>query len=255
MNLELKCKTAIVTGGSRGLGAAICRSLAQEGANIAVNYSTDSVNANDVVESIVSEFGVQAAAIQADVSNEAEVQRLFRETQETFGTVDILINNASICPVRMIIDTDFEEWKRVFAVNADSVFLTCREFARYCIQNGRPGKIVNIVSSAAFIGSKHGKTHYSGSKGAVVSFTVSFAKEVAKYGIHVNALAPGMMLTDMTRASLSTLSDVEKYNSSIPLGRIGDPSEIARAVVFLASAAASYCTGSIFDASGGIIGR
>lgn len=255
MELNLRGKTAIVTGGSRGLGASICRALAQEGANIIVNCTSNLDKAVAVANEISLGFGVKAKAVQADVSSEADVVRLFAETRESLGEADILINNAGICPIRMIVDTEFEEWKRVMAVNTDSVFLTCREFARRCILTGRPGRIVNIVSQAAFNGSKNGKTPYSCSKGGVVSFTVSFAKEVARYNIYVNAIAPGMMLSDMTRVSLETPSDIEKYNASIPVGRLGDPYEIARAVLFLASDAASYSTGSVFDATGGIMSR
>ena len=255
MNLNLQGKVAIVTGGSRGLGASICQALAQEGANIAVNYATSADKAEGVVNEIVKGYGIKAIAIQADVSCESDVVRLFSKTRDSLGPVDILINNAGICPVRMIVDTDFEEWKRVMEVNVNSMFLTCREFARRNIQSGKPGRIVNIVSQAAFNGSKNGKTPYSCSKGAEVSFTISFAKEVARYGIYVNAIAPGMMCTDLTRASLETESDIEKYNSAIPIGRLGNPCEIADAIVFLASNVASYSTGSVFDATGGIMSR
>lgn len=255
MELQLHGKTAVVTGGSRGLGAAICEALAREGAHVAVNYCENSEKAQALVDRILRRAAGKAYAIQADVSREDDVAKLFSETEKHFGPADILVNNAGICPVRMIVDTDFSEWKRVMEINVDATFLTCREFARRCIRDGRPGRIVNIVSQAAFNGSKNGKTPYACSKGAEVSFTVSFAKEAAKYGIQVNAVAPGMIATDLTQISLKDPADYARYNSSIPAGRLGEPEEIADAVVFLASAASLYCTGSVLDVTGGMIGR
>lgn len=255
MNLNLKGKTALVTGGSRGLGAAICRSLAREGANIVVNYQSSVEKANAIKDMLMREFSVQALAIQADVSDEKQVDVLFDQAQKRFESVDILVNNAGICPVINIVDTPFSEWKRVMQCNVDSVFLCSRAFARALIEKGMPGHIVNIVSQAAFNGSKRGKTPYSTSKGAAVSFTVSFAKEVAKHGIYVNAVAPGMMDTDMVAETLALPDEREKYNASIPLGRLGTVDEIARMVAFLSSDAASYSTGGVFDATGGIMSR
>lgn len=255
MDLMLRGKVALVTGGSRGLGAAVCRALAAEGAGVAVNYASSREKAEAVADALKRDFSVPAAAIGADVSDEAQAEALFDEAARRLGVVDILVNNAGICPVVNIVDLEFSQWRRVMGANLDSVFLCSRAFARRLIEAGRPGRIVNIVSQAAFNGSKRGKTPYSASKGAVVSFTVSFAKEVARHGILVNAVAPGMMDTDMVAQTLEIPGEREKYAAAIPLGRLGAVEEVARMVAFLAGDAASYSTGGVFDVTGGMMSR
>jgi 3-oxoacyl-[acyl-carrier protein] reductase len=178
---------------------------------------------------------------------------MFEETLKNFGSVDILINNAGICPITMVKDMSYEEWKSVIDVNLSGTFLTNREMVNTLISLEKPGVIINIVSPAAFIGSKNGKSHYSASKGGVLSFSISLAKEVAKYGIRVNALAPGMLYTEMTAKTLD--AQMEQYTSNIPIGRIGQVDEIANAVTFGASEKSGYVTGALIDVSGGLIGR
>lgn len=253
--MHIRGKVALVTGGSRGLGAAICRALAAEGASVAVNYASAREKAEAVAAELTQQHGVKAAVFGADVTDETQVCSLFDRVEVELGPVDILVNNAGICPVVSIVDTEFEEWQQVLRSNVDSVFLCSREFARRRIALGQGGRIVNIVSQAAYNGSKRGKTPYSASKGAVVSFTVSFAKEVAKDGIYVNAVAPGMMDTDMVAETLALPHEREKYNASIPLGRLGTVEEVARMVTFLCAETASYSTGGVFDATGGLMSR
>jgi 3-oxoacyl-[acyl-carrier protein] reductase len=258
MDLRLKGKKAIVTGGARGLGVDICRALAREGAAVMVNYahSSSDQRAAAVAEGLGSDYGAAAGVCRADISGEDGVTALFDAAEKAFSApVDILINNAGICPVVDIAETSFETWKEVMAINVDGVFLTCREFIRRSVPKRRGGRIVNIASQAAFNGSKNGKTHYSASKGAVVSFTISLAKEVAKHGIYVNAVLPGMVLTELTRATLTDEEAIKKYSSALTLGRLGEPSEVADMVVFFASDAASYSTGGIYDVTGGMLSR
>ncbi len=255
MELNLKGKNVIVTGGSRGLGKAIGAAFAAGGANVVLNYTANADAANAAAGEIAGKHGVKAIAIKADVADEASVAKLFDGAEGALGPVDILVNNAGVCPVTMIVDTTYDEWLNVMDINVNGIFLTCREFARRLIAQKRGGWITNITSQAAFNGSKRGKTHYSASKGAVVSFTISFAKEVAEHGIYVNAVAPGMMLTDMTRETLAGEGEMEKYGKQIPLGRLAGLDEIARAVLFMSSEASSYSTGSIFDATGGLMSR
>jgi 3-oxoacyl-[acyl-carrier protein] reductase len=255
MDLELKGKTAIVTGGSRGLGEAICRILASEGVNIVLNYVSDDARAKRAAAEISNIYSVRVLPVRADVSDEAQAEALFEKTAEAFISADILVNNAGICPVSMIMDTPYAEWQRVMTVNAGGVFLMSRGFAKRCVAANKGGRIVNIASQTAFNGSKNGKTHYASSKGAVVSFTVSFAKEVAAYGIYVNAVSPGMVLTDMTRDALTASGGIERYMANIPAGRLSEPLEVAKSVAFLASDASGCVTGSIFDVSGGMTGR
>lgn len=252
MDLELKDKVALVTGGSRGLGRAVCLRLAAEGAIVAVNYHRDATRAEAVVREIRQKGG-PAAAVYGDVSCEQDVRDMFRRVEDLFSPIDILVNNAAVCPTSPVHQLSLTEWDQTLAVNLTGTFLTCRELVRRLREIERPGRIVNVSSQAAFRGSTTGHAPYDASKGGIVSFTVSLAREVAALGIAVNAVAPGMMRTEMTAATLE--ADLNKYLARIPLNRIGKPEEIADVIVLLASARASYMTGATVDVSGGMLMR
>ena len=253
MDLNLKGKNAIVTGGSRGLGKAICERLAEEGANILLSYISNAEKAETIAADIMRRHGVKAAAVRADVSVEADVQALFAAALDLFSSVDVLVNNAGVCPVSNILDTTLETWNRVMAVNMTGVFLTCRTMLQTADAMHRSASIINVASATAYLGSKNGKSHYAASKGGVISFTVSLAKEAAALGVRVNAVAPGIMYTDMTAELLDR--EIDQYNKKIPIGRIASLDEVASAVAFLAGDASSYMTGSVLDLSGGQCGR
>ena len=253
MDLHLKDKVALVTGGSHGLGRAICLGLAAEGARVAVNYRRDPEKAAAVVQQIYDSYGVRASAVLGDVSKEADVIEMFSRIEEDLGPVDVLVNNAAVCPTCQVKDMTEQQWSHTLRVNLTGTFLTSREMVRRLLAAGRPGRIVNVSSQAAFRGSTTGHAPYDASKGGMVSFTVSLAREVAADGIAVNAVAPGMMYTEMTAKTLE--ANKQKYVARIPLGRIGDPEEIAGVVVFLASDRASYMTGATVDVSGGMLMR
>jgi len=256
MDLNLKGKRVIVTGGTRGLGKAISEAFAREGALVAMNYINGEENAEKTLDEFRDKYSTLLTAIKADITVEEQARMVFDEAEKVLGgSVDILINNAGICPVTYVLDTPYELWKRVIDVNFNSVFLMSKEFVNRRIEAGLGGRITNIASQAAFNGSKRGKTHYAASKGALVSFTLSFAKEVAKYGIFVNAVAPGMMFTDLTKETLLEAGEQEKYNASITIGRIAEVDEVAESVLFISSEVASYSTGSVFDVSGGMMSR
>jgi len=259
MELNLKNKVALVTGGSRGLGRTICLSLAAEGARVAVNYYRNvpqgvdlSAEADALVKQIAAAGG-EACALPGDVSSEEDVAGMFRLAVEKFSRLDILVNNAGICPISFIKDMPAAMWRGTIEVNLTGTFLSSREMVRHLLAAGRTGRIVNIASQAAFNGSGTGKAHYAASKAGIVALTVSLAREVASRGIAVNAVAPGMMLTEMTAESLKT--GAGKYEKTIPLGRIADTREVAAVVVFLASDKASYITGATLDVSGGMLMR
>jgi 3-oxoacyl-[acyl-carrier protein] reductase len=260
MDLGLRNKVAIVTGGSRGLGRAICLGLAAEGARVVVNYYRDASRgidlrneAEELVKVIRAANGVEAAAVPGDISRGEEVAALFDQAETALGPVDVLVNNAGIWPTAYVKDMSEDEWRTTIDINLTGPFLTCREAVRRWLGSSRKGRIVNISSQAAFHGSTTGHAHYAASKAGLVTFSVSLAREVASQGIHVNAVAPGMMSTEMARDALDKGTD--QYLKRIPLGRIGDPAEIANVVVFLASQRASYMTGATVDVTGGMLMR
>jgi len=241
MDLKLKDKLALVTGGSHGLGRSICLGLAAEGAKVGVNYHRNPEKAGSVVKEICAKGG-QAVAVPGDIAVEADVAGMF----DQLGVVDVLVNNAAVCPVAPITELSEADWNRTFQVNMTGTFLCCREFARR--RSG--GRIVNISSQAAFRGSQSGKASYDASKGAIIAFTVSLARELAPKNICVNCVAPGFMYTEMLAPYID--ANREKFESRVPLHRIAALEEITNVVVFLASECSSYMTGATVDVSGGL---
>ena len=244
--------TLIVTGAGRGIGAAVSKMAGARGFAVAVNYTKNALAAADVVRHIVSSGG-RATVIQADISREADVLRLFEAAEQELGQVTGLVNNAGItggfARVEEVTSATLTE---VFAVNVIGAMLCAREAVqRMSARNGgRGGAIVNISSRAAQIGGAGEWVHYAASKGALDTFTLGLAREVAAEGIRVNAVAPGHVLTELHAAS----GDPERPTRlapTIPMGRAGTPEEIAEAVLWLLSPAASYTTGTILAVSGG----
>ena len=244
--------TLLVTGGSRGIGAAICTLAAQRGHDVVVNYSGDRGSAAEVA-SLVRSHGRQALAVRADVSDENDVRSLF-DAAEELGPVKALVNNAAIVgntPGRLD-SYDVEVVRRTLDVNVTGVFLCCREAVRRMSTRygGDGGAIVNISSTAARTGSAGEWVHYAASKAAVDTLTFGLAQEVAGEGVRVNAVAPGMIHTGLHEAA--GLPDrMAKYAPQIPMGRAGEPAEIAEAVLFLLSPASSFTTGAVLDVGGG----
>jgi 3-oxoacyl-[acyl-carrier protein] reductase len=253
MDLGLNGKVALVTGGSKGLGRTVCMQLAAEGAIVAVNYRGDVELADRVVAEIERDHGMEAMSVYGDVSREEDVQEMFRRIDKRFSHVEILVNNAAICPTCPVNEMSLKQWQETLAVNLTGTFLTSREMIQRLLDLQQTGRIVNVASQAAFRGSTTGHAPYDASKGGMVSFTVSLAREVASHGIAVNAVAPGMMLTEMTAATLE--ANQAKYLARIPLNRIAKTGEIADVIVLLASQRASYMTGATVDVSGGMLMR
>jgi len=236
-----------------------CRGLAADVAAeewdrmFAVNYCQSAEGAAEVVDKIKNTCGLEAISVRGDVSSESDVIAMFDKAEDEFSQIDILVNNAGICPVSFIKDMSAETWTRTIATNLTGTFLTSREMIRRLLAADRPGQIVNVASQAAFNGSATGKAHYSASKAGIVMLTVSLAYEVAANNIRVNAVAPGMMLTEMTGETLRV--NAEKYNKKVPLGRVAETEEIAEVINFLVSDRASYITGATVDVSGGMLMR
>ena len=195
----------------------------------------------------------ECLVLPADLTDPGSVASLVRTVRDKVGSLDVLVNNAAYCPTGPIISYSVEEWEKTFGINVTGMFVASREVVRHWLENNRKGNIVNIASQAAFRGSTTGHLPYDSSKGAMVSFTIALAREVARQGIRVNGLAPGLVRTEMVAETWEKRKD--KYLSRIPLYRIAEPEEVASVAVFLASDAASYMTGATLDVSGGMIMR
>jgi 3-oxoacyl-[acyl-carrier protein] reductase len=250
MNLDkfaLKDKTALVTGGSRGIGKAIALQLARAGANVLITYARSAEAAVEVVEQIEG-MGSMAKAIQADAVDFNEAEKVVAAAQEIFGGLDILVNNAGITRDTLIMRMTEEQWDEVISTNLKSVFNYSKAAIRPMMK-ARSGSIINI-SSVVGIAGNAGQTNYSASKAGIIGFSKSLAKEVASRNIRVNVIAPGYISTEMTgKLDENILRSIEAH---IPLKRAGEPEEVALAVSFLASDAASYLTGAILNVDGGM---
>ena len=245
-------RVTLVTGAGRGIGAATARLLARQGHAVAINYARDAAAAERLVDHI-RETGGRAIAVQADVSLEADVLRLFETVDGEFGTLTGLVNNAGIVDVAARVDAmSVARIERIFAVNVLGSFLCAREAVRRMstAHGGAGGAIVNVSSAAARLGSPAQYVDYAAAKAAIDTFTVGLAKEVAAEGIRVNAVRPGLIETDI-HASGGEPDRATRLAPLVPLQRPGSADEIAQAIVWLLSDAASYCTGAILDVSGG----
>ncbi|QIR41670.1 3-oxoacyl-[acyl-carrier-protein] reductase [Tolypothrix sp. PCC 7910] len=244
---KLRGQVAIVTGASRGIGRAIALELASYGANVVVNYASSSGAADSLVAEITAAGG-EALALQADVSKLDQVEALFNTVLEKFKRIDILVNNAGITRDTLLLRMKPEDWQAVIDLNLTGVFLCTRAASKVMLKQ-RSGRIINIASVAGQMGNP-GQANYSAAKAGVIGFTKTVAKELASRGITVNAVAPGFITTDMT----SNLSNTEEILKFIPLGRYGQPEEIAGMVRFLAAdPAAAYITGQVFNVDGGMV--
>lgn len=242
----------IVTGGSRGIGAATARLAGRRGYAVCVNYRRDR-EAADAVVAAIKEAGGQALAVAADVANEADVARLFETCDRALGRPSALVNNAGILEQQMRVETmDADRLRRVFSTNVFGSFACAREaIRRMSTKHGGPGgAIVNVSSTAARLGSAGEYVDYAASKAALDTFTIGLAAEVAEEGIRVNAVRPGIIYTEM-HASGGEPGRVDRVKASVPMKRGGTADEVAQAILWLLSADASFTTGSFIDVSGG----
>jgi len=245
---KLTGKVAVVTGASKGIGAAIAKSLASEGAAVVVNYASSKTGADNVVTEITGGGGT-AVAVQTDMAKPAEVEHLFTETKRSFGRLDILVNNAGIYEFAPIEDVTAEFFEKQFRLNVLGLLLASR--AAVNLFDSAGGSIVNISSVVSTLGFPNASV-YSGTKGAVDAITRSLAKELGPRGIRVNAINPGMVETEGTHSAGIAESEMRRQvEAQTPLGRIGTPRDIAGMAVFLASPEASWITGETFVISGG----
>lgn len=246
--MQLTGKTAIVTGGSRGIGRAIAEQLAQAGANVAIIYAGRTEAAEETLR-LVQAAGSKGKIIQCDVSQEAAVAAMVKEVKDDFGSVDILVNNAGITRDTLLMRMKTEDWQAVLDTNLTGAFYCTRNAVKWMMKQ-RSGAIVNITSIVGQIGNA-GQANYAAAKAGMIGFTKAVAKEFAARRIRVNAVAPGFIETDMT----AVLSEDAKKGilASIPLGYMARPEEVDKAVVFLASDEAQYITGQVLNVDGGMI--
>ncbi len=246
--MQLKDKVALITGASRGIGRAIAVEMAKEGAKLVLNYIGSEEPANETLD-LVKAVGGEAILVRGDVSSAEDVEAMVKEGHNTFGRIDILVNNAGVTRDGLLMRMKEEDWDFVLDVNLKGTFLVTKEVSRIMMKQ-RTGRIINIASVSGVMGNV-GQANYSASKAGVIGFTKTCAKEFASRGIAVNAIAPGFVNTAMTEELPAAIK--EGMKTQIPLGRMGEAEEIAHAVVFLASDAASYITGQIINVDGGLV--
>lgn len=240
--------TAIVTGASRGIGRAIALQLAQDGFNVVVNYSGSQARAEEVAKEIEA-FGVKSLVVQANVSDADAVKTLVDTTLETFGSIDVLVNNAGITRDNLIMRMKEQDWDDVIDTNLKSVFLCTKAVTRPMMKQ-RSGRIINVASVVGVVGNA-GQANYTASKAGVIGLTKTSAKELAARNILVNAVAPGFIETEMTDAMPEEAKS--SMLSQIPLAKLGQPEDIASVVSFLASDASRYMTGQVLHIDGGMV--
>jgi len=249
---SLDGKVALVTGASRGLGAAMAAALGAAGASVALHSNEQP--ATNTADRICKESGRRTELFTADLSDRSAADRLFANAIAAFGQIDILVNNAGIIRRRPAVQHTDDEWDAVIEVNLSNAFRLCRAMGKHLIDAGRPGKIINVASLLSYQG---GITvpGYAASKGGIVQLTKAFANEWAAFGINVNAIAPGYMQTDVTTALREDPQRNRQITERIPAGRWGTPEDVAGAAVFLASKASDYVHGHVLVVDGGWMGR
>ena len=252
MNTDTPAPLILITGGSRGMGAATARLAAARGYDVALSYASNAAAAEGVATD-VRNLGRRALAMQADSADPQQVARLFEAIDGEFGRIDVLVNNAAILERQSPLENlGFARMQRIFAVNAIGPMLCAQQAIRRMAHRhgGSGGVVINISSASARLGSPNEYVDYAASKGALETFTTGLSKEVAREGIRVNCVRPGHIYTDM-HASGGEPGRVDRVKDSIPMGRGGQPDEVARAVLWLASAEASFITGTFLDVTGG----
>lgn len=243
----LRDKVAVITGASRGIGRAITLALAGEGAKVIINFQGNRAAAEEVL-SKVKELGAEGEVYQADVSSLSQMEDMAKNILQKYGNVDILVNNAGITRDALIMRMKEDEWNQVLETNLTGVFHTVKAFSRGMIKQ-RHGKIINISSVVGITGNA-GQVNYSAAKAGVIGLTKSTARELAPRGILVNAVAPGYIVTDMTEKLSEEIKD--EIASRIPLGRLGNPEDVAEVVLFLAHSSGDYITGQVITVDGGM---
>ena len=241
--------TVLVTGSSRGIGAAIARAFAEKKYTVAINYNKNRESAKKLANELSESFGIRCAAFYGDVSDSASVRKMFEQIRAELGEVDALVNNAGISSQRLFTDITDEEWRQTLSTNLDGAFYCSREALPHMIRQ-KSGVIVNVSSMWGEVGASC-EVHYSAAKAGLIGLTKALAKEVAPSGVRVNCVAPGVIMTDMMKSFDERT--VEELRLETPLEKLGTPENVAAAVLFLAGDDSSFITGQILGVNGGMV--
>ena len=246
---RLENKVAVVTGGGRGIGRAICLAFAKEGADVILNYASKDQPAQEVVE-LIGKIGRKAVAVKGNVAVKADVERIIQTAIENFERIDILVNNAGVSKPNMLYKMTEEQWNEVIDIHLKGPFLCIQAASKYMMEK-KYGKIINVTSAAGLWGTK-GQINYSSAKGGIIALTKSAARELGGYGITVNVVQPGYVSTEMMEKVRTDPKLREIYAGRVLLGRFAEPEEVAPTFVFLASDESNYITGQVFCVDGGL---
>lgn len=251
MELGLKGKKALVTGGATGLGRQFVLALAREGVTVGFSYYSEKEKPDEVEEMVAEQTNVKAYGFKTDLSKVKQVGLLFDEVHKKIGEIDVLINNAGVWLTGVVTEIKPDDWDLQLETNLRAPFLLCQKFAQYANKEGHGGHVLNVTSQAAYYGSTTGHSHYAASKAGLIAFNASFAREQAKKGINSNNIAIGIMHTRMIQANLD--KDPNYYVNRIPMGRVVEPEEIAKMGTLFVSDVYSYMTGATIDVTGGML--
>lgn len=252
MDLQLKGKIAVVTGGTKGIGRGCCDMLAGEGVNLVINYRSDPENAEKVAQEIRDQYGVEVVLVQGDASKQETVDAIFDAAMDKYGVVDIVINNAGGgAPKKNFEDLTYEEWRRGQDNNVNGQFLMCHKYVGYWKKLGRGGHIVNVLSKSCLMTNSINNQTYASAKGALLALTRSLANEVTRYGIIVNGIVPGYVQTERVHA-VGT-ERYERMLPKLPTGKFGTPHDMGAVATFLCSPLANQIIGAVVDCTGGTL--
>jgi NAD(P)-dependent dehydrogenase (short-subunit alcohol dehydrogenase family) len=252
MDLGLRGKVAIITGGARGIGAGISEVLAEEGANLVIDYRSDPEACERFAHDLGKTYGVKTIALQADISVEENVHRLFARAIDAFGEVDLLVNNAGVMGRSPVEQMPLSEWQRFMDTNLTGMFMMCQAFIRHCLSRQKKGRCVNVLSKSAVSTNSTANTHYVASKGGALALTRGLANEMTKRGIYFNAILPGYVANHSSWSG-ELSPEQERKRLLIPTQTIAQPKEMGYVTAFLLSDKASQMAGAVVDCTGGLL--
>jgi NAD(P)-dependent dehydrogenase (short-subunit alcohol dehydrogenase family) len=253
MDLGLKGKVALVTGGGTGIGAGICEALAQEGVNVGVNYIVGKDEVIAYAASLSKTYGTDCRAFYADVAKAEDLDAMVKELISVYGHIDILVNNAGIWPTENILDMPDKNWEKVIDINLNGPFMLCKRVARHMVDAGIKGSIINLSSKSGITYNTGGHSHYASAKAGIIMMTKTLARELLPFGIRTNAIAPGMVRTPINEDKWTDPELKKTYEARIPSGRFAQPVEIGYTVAFLASEKSFNIMGTVVDVTGGML--